>query len=694
MSKNRIILKKGTELDYLTVNDKINDARQIISINESSTLEFQLEMHSRKWSYFEGGMTAEVNDRVYCIWGEDSIGRSRDLSGTHLPVKLKEIWYKLSKKYITAYNIDIATSAEFDHIDQHMVVLLGNSPDPLYVNGASVTNPYTIGTAPYMFYSVLYGSGWSLDARYASYWPDGVFDLETDKKSVLDNIELLQDFYGGMLFWDSKNMRIALVDEEKYQTYEGYNIRYGKNIVGIERKDNRNIITRLYPYGNSSLNIAAVNNGKEYIDNFTHTTEVLEDILTNANIYTQESLLAWGKRQSAIYAKPRYTYSVDIYKYSDANNVAIPQPELGKLARVFDAEVAGDPVNQRILKIDQNVFVEHDCNITVGDVIRTFEGTYRDIESAANVTNNTVSDSGQVSGSVVRGKTPALISAENEINSTITKTESILRSEIVSVDGNLRTVITQTASDIRTEAYNTEQGLRSTISQTAGQIRSEVANVEQGLYSSITQTASSIRSEVSNINSNLQSSITQQANRISLVVEGTGTAAKIRPAQIVASINNATLSSSVLISADRVQISGTTTFSSWIRSGTTSIDGGKIYTNSITASQIAANAITASEIKSGTITATQIASGAITADKIAAGAITADRLSADAVTSKFTSSTSINVGSIKFSSAISSVSNSAVITTRKLQVDGNGLYYGGTQVKWIAPGSATMVLGR
>lgn len=89
-----------------------------------------------------------------------------------------------------------------------------------------------------------------------------------------------------------------------------------------------------------------------------------------------------------------------------------------------------------------------------------------------------------------------------------------------------------------------------------GQIRSIVEDVNNGLKSSITQTASQIRSEVSNSVDELQSSITQNANSISLVVEGTGTNAHIKPAQIVAAINRQTGQSIVRLSADMVEMDG------------------------------------------------------------------------------------------------------------------------------------------
>lgn len=145
---------------------------------------------------------------------------------------------------------------------------------------------------------------------------------------------------------------------------------------------------------------------------------------------------------------------------------------------------------------------------------------------------------------------------EHGLSSSITQTASSIRSEVSTSEYGLSSSITQTASSIRSEVSTTEYGFSSSITQTASSIRSEVSTTEYGLTSSITQTASSIRSEVSSSYSGLSSSITQQSDRISLVVEGTGENAKIKPASIVAAINKG--SSSVVISANHINLEGYT----------------------------------------------------------------------------------------------------------------------------------------
>lgn len=100
---------------------------------------------------------------------------------------------------------------------------------------------------------------------------------------------------------------------------------------------------------------------------------------------------------------------------------------------------------------------------------------------------------------------------------------------------------------------------RSEFQTTATELRSDYINRINGTESHITQTASQIRMEVANTRSELRSSITQEANRISLVVEGTGANAHIKPASIVAAINDG--QSSVRISASKINLDGYVTAS-------------------------------------------------------------------------------------------------------------------------------------
>lgn len=174
--------------------------------------------------------------------------------------------------------------------------------------------------------------------------------------------------------------------------------------------------------------------------------------------------------------------------------------------------------------------------------------------------------------------TSSVSAAKSQLYSTIQQTATNIRAEVVNIRDGLQSSIEQTASSITTSVSAAKSAMYSTIMQTATNIRAVVANEVAGLQSSIEQTASSIttsvsaaksamysvieqtatqiRAEVANTASSLRSSITQQANRISLLVEGTGSNAHIKPAEIVAAINNG--SSSIKISANHITLDGDT----------------------------------------------------------------------------------------------------------------------------------------
>ena len=147
------------------------------------------------------------------------------------------------------------------------------------------------------------------------------------------------------------------------------------------------------------------------------------------------------------------------------------------------------------------------------------------------------------------------VDVENEVKLEQTKDSIALIGHAVDAAGNVfNSNLEVTARQIRGEVSTAEGRLNSVIEQTSTYIRSQVTDQINGLSSVIEQTASQIRTEVSNSVSSLQSSITQQANRIALVVEGTGANAHIKPAQIVAAINDG--ESTIKLSANHIDIDG------------------------------------------------------------------------------------------------------------------------------------------
>lgn len=119
----------------------------------------------------------------------------------------------------------------------------------------------------------------------------------------------------------------------------------------------------------------------------------------------------------------------------------------------------------------------------------------------------------------------------------------------------------------------------------ASKLESIVQGVEDEfgeLKSSITQTAEQIELRVQGVETGfgeIGSTVTQTANSVSTIVSSIGSGGTVTAASIVAAINRS--SSSVVIDADHVDISGFVTFSDLEREGQTTINGSNIKSGTI-----------------------------------------------------------------------------------------------------------------
>lgn len=301
--------------------------------NGESTLIFQMLITSDKWQQIKNPENLYYcNHRVYTALNEQSI----IYDGYTVSVSLVEIWYLLKYKFLQAHNVDI----KLEPLDTHTVKILPKTDKKfkLTVNGVAYDDSQVRdsrgvlmprGSAGYALWAILKGTDWKLGV--CDVLPDGfnakedygTFNVESDMKSALENIQIIQSLYGGILDWDSENKVLNLRDERKegtdFNTWKGFVARSHKNLIDfpVVQWDN-NLVTRLYPLGNGNLNIAKVNNGENYLDNFSYTKNIYEGYLQNGAIYDtnsesgQKTLKYWGERKLAELCKPRKSITYNI----------------------------------------------------------------------------------------------------------------------------------------------------------------------------------------------------------------------------------------------------------------------------------------------------------------------------------------------------------------------------------------------
>ena len=338
--------------------DKIKDCYINARLNEETTLEFYLPVMSDKWKYITPECEIIADGRKFILLKTDAIDATRDNQG--------RMWYKVmaieSWKILNTHYKTINNDPDYPAPEGRIIPDVGNIT--ILSGGESLGGNYPVGTAGHALYALLSGTGWSIDTVDTEI--DGIFDLETDKESVLANIQEVQKKWGGYLVWNSIGQTVSLRDEDAWQNYTGFQIRYAKNLQNITRTDDNSLVTKLYPYGENDLNIRTVNDNKEYLENYSYTDKVYVGYYQNQDLHTPEEVKGKGLEVLAKMCKPRRNYRIKI-----ADLRALPEYQhedfsLGDIVDVIDEDL-GIEVRARLIQHRYNVFMPWQCELEIGD---------------------------------------------------------------------------------------------------------------------------------------------------------------------------------------------------------------------------------------------------------------------------------------------------------------------------------------
>lgn len=338
----------GKTVAFLSPKDGMKDVWVDQKLNNECTLAFSLPLTCPKWKELTSECRLIAGGKEFVILRPDVIDFTRDeqgrLWGNAVAV---ESWYLLAKDYPTVSN-----HPDEEPVDLEVTILSGGAP----------TGGYPAGSAGSALAYLLAGSGWALGVCDV----DGVHDLETEKLSLLANIEQVQKTWGGFLVWDSLNKTVSLRAEEKWQNYTGFQVRYKKNEKTMTRTENNDITTRLYPFGEDDLDIASVNNGKKYIENFSYTNTVYTDIFVDQDIDDPQELLEKATQELAKICRPRYTYHISMVDLRTLPGYEHEIFDIGDLVDIIDEELGADN-RARIVGYKYNVFQPWQCELEIGE---------------------------------------------------------------------------------------------------------------------------------------------------------------------------------------------------------------------------------------------------------------------------------------------------------------------------------------
>lgn len=376
--------------------DDVNDSDKMINPivnllqNGDCTFSFQISIYSQKWKEIQSVENFyKVNGKVFSPKFDGAY--LEDLSSTNqnlITVNCYERQNLLQREYVRAWNSETG----FANIDDFMVVIVSGGDLPLKNNGVEVNPTFTIGTAGYILQGLLFNTDWSVGTVDV----EGTYDFETDMVDIYNNILKVQEMFGGILVWDSLNKIVHLRDELKFRNYNGYEVRWKKNMESLTKRYNNKIITRIIPLGEAGLNIKSVNNGVNYLENYDYSPVVSSEIVNNDDIYEPEQLKKWGERKLKDLSKPSKEMTVSLKDLRNVKGYELEEFDLNDIVDVIDYKGVEGIEQLRVISWQYNVFAIYDSVVELGDTTLNTNDIFKQISNATNDINNGTLSSSKV----------------------------------------------------------------------------------------------------------------------------------------------------------------------------------------------------------------------------------------------------------------------------------------------------------
>jgi len=401
------------------------------------------------------------------------------------------------------------------------------------------------------------------------------------------------------------------------------------------QSDIYDLTTVIYPYGADGLTIESVNDGIDYVTNFTHTSKVIEKVWEDDRYTDPQSLKDDAIAMLENLAQPRVSFVVDVLDLSGIqDDYAILDFRLGDSVRIIDKN---DPFLGIVAEVNPNY------NET------TFNGsTFNSSTFFGYVDNETLEKSDMLYGSPFGGdvsKSPQLVDITKHRIVKLTEypfTPEKNKAEFSNVQITIKNATREINTAIEKVNYtieDTRTNLDAAIESATALIKANNGGYVVMRYNENDQPYEMLIMDTDDIGtaSNVWRWNQNGLGYSSSGYSGTYETAITSDGKIVANfITTGMLDASVIgagsIVADKLAAN--------------SVTADKISAGSINADKIASNAITTAKINAGAVTATEIASNAITADKISAGAVNADKINVSSLSAITADLGTVNAGTI------------------------------------------------
>ena len=417
------------------INPQVHDIQ-----NSEATFTFSLSLKSKKWQQINNAENLYYTDnKVFSTnfdecFTADVTEDNEDI----VTVTAYERQKLLERRYVRAWNSEDG----FENIDTFMCVILSKGNLDLKNNGVSVNSTHLKGTSGYVLDGLLYGTGWTTGTCDV----EGEFDFETDQVDIYNNVLKVQEIWGGILVIDSVNKIIHHRDETKYLPYDGFEVRYTKNMQSLEKIYNNKIITELCPLGEGGLNIKSVNDGSEWLTNYSYTSSRLQAIENNSDITDPVQLKAWGERKLKQLSQPTKELNVQAILLNQLEGFKQEVIGLNDIVDVVDYQyVAGDIEQLRVVEYTHKIWDNSDAEIVLSDITLDSTDIFKQTVSATDIINNGTLSSNKVVDFFKNGQT--LNQTLVQVGQTIEQTKTDLTKSDEAINATV-TKVSQTMDDL------------------------------------------------------------------------------------------------------------------------------------------------------------------------------------------------------------------------------------------------------
>ncbi|UGS26318.1 phage tail protein [Microbacterium resistens] len=216
------------------------------------------------------------------------------------------------------------------------------------------------------------------DALRDTGWRVGAVTVTTrrtyavEDTNPLEMLRTIQKHHGGDLVFDSTARTVSLVTQAGRD--RGVAFLYGRGLTESKRVvDTTSLVTRIYARNADGQTIAAVNNGKPYVEDFTWTSEVREATYDFAAGTSPWTMLAMTQATLAKRCKPSVSYEFTVADLSYKSGQAVDRFAVGDLVTVVDDEL-GIREAQRIVRVEHDVVRPWASKITLSAKLRELGG--------------------------------------------------------------------------------------------------------------------------------------------------------------------------------------------------------------------------------------------------------------------------------------------------------------------------------